>query len=156
MNPASLDALRDIRLPPADPLWLAPQWWIAALLLACVAVGTAAWWLRHLVRTRVQRRALRELAALATTHAHDGDGTQLARGLSRLLRRYALARFPEARVAALTGHAWLAFLDAHGGNGAFCNGVGAALATRPYQPCGELDATALVALVRAWLKANPQ
>lgn len=156
MNPASLDALRDIRLPPADPLWLAPHWWIAALALAIVGLLAAGWWLLRLLRTRALRRALRELGRLTAAHARDGDDTRLASALSRLLRHYALSRFPDARIAGLTGDAWLDFLDAHGGSGAFRNGAGAALATRPYQPRGELDAAALVALVRSWLKTNPQ
>lgn len=156
MNPATLDALRDIHLPPSPALWLALewwQWWLAAGTLALVVVLWAAW---RFKRMRALRTALRELSRLAATHALDRDAILLARGLSQLLRRYATARFPQAGIAGLTGSAWLRFLDAHGGNGAFCRGVGATLDTHPYRQHGELDTAALVALVRNWLKANPQ
>ena len=39
--------------------------------------------------------------------------------MSVLLRRLALMRFPRQHVAALTGNAWLRFLDESGGNGRF-------------------------------------
>jgi hypothetical protein len=158
MTAPSLDALRDIHLPPVPVLaTVLPEWWlVAALALFAVTFAAAVWYGRRCVRRRTLRAALRELARVATTHAHDADATRLARGLSRLLRRYAMMRFPQARIEGLTGSAWLHFLDAHGGDGAFCDGVGAVLDTRPYQSCGALDEKALIALVRHWLRANPQ
>lgn len=151
----SLAALRDIRLPPEHVLWLPLQWWLGAGLLAAVAVAALAWHLRRRRRLRALRLALQELSRLAAAHARDSDAIGLARGLSRLLRGYAVMRFPQADVAGLTGSAWLQFLDTHGGGGDFCNGAGAVLETHPYRPHGDLDAAALVALTRRWLEANP-
>lgn len=154
MTAPSLDALRDIHLPPAPLLAsLLPPWWWGATALALL-VG-ALWWARRWVRRRPLRSALRELARLASAHAREADATRLARGLSRLLRHYAVARFARTGVAGLTGAAWLDFLDAHGGNGDFGHGVGAALEARPYQSGGAFDEAALLALVRRWLQANP-
>lgn len=153
LNPPSLDALRDIHLPPSPALWPALEWWLAAGIL--VALGVV-WFALRLRRRRRLRAALRDLSRLATAHAQDGDTVALARGLSRLVRGYAVMRFPQARIAGLTGSAWLQFLDAHGGAGAFCNGIGAMLETLPYQARGDLDAASLMALVRRWLEANPQ
>lgn len=153
MTAASLDALRDIHLPPAPALSWLPEWGIAALVLLA-ALGF--WTVHRLLRRRALRVALRELAQLAAAHARDGDGTLLARGLSRLLRRHAVACFPQAGVEGLSGAAWLQFLDAHGGAGAFCVGAGAVLASRPYQSHGDIDAAALIGLVRQWLEANPR
>lgn len=154
MTAPSLDELRDIHLPPAPELaTLQPFWWQAVAGLALLAA--TLWLARRFVRQRPLRAALRELAGLEAAHACDADATQLARGLSRLLRRYAIARFSQAGVEGLTDSAWLAFLDAHGGGeGAFSHGVGAILAARPYQRCGAFDEAALLALVRRWLKAN--
>jgi hypothetical protein len=154
MNPASLDALRDIHVP-APPALTLVAWWVAGAMLVLLMLLALLWHARRRQRRRL-RAALRELAALAATHASDGDGTRLAGGLSRLLRQYAMARFPDAGLAALTGPPWLQFLDAHGGQGGFCGAPGAALEFRPYQCRGEFDAPALLALVRRWLKANPQ
>lgn len=151
MTPASLDALRDIHAP-APPTLALLAWSVALATLVVLMLPTLLWYARR----RRLRAALRALAALAASHARDGDGTRLAGGLSRLLRRYAMVRFPDAGLAALTGPAWLQFLDAHGGQGGFCGPAGVALECRPYQREGEFDALALLALVRRWLKANPQ
>ena len=154
MTAPSLDALRDIHLPPAPVLAsLLPPWWWGAPALALLVC--ALWWARRWRRRRPLRSALRELARLASAHAREADTTRLARGLSRLLRHYAVARFAHTGVAGLSGAAWLDFLDAHGGNGAFRHGVGAAMDTRPYQSGGAFDEAALLALVRRWLQANP-
>lgn len=151
MNPALLAALRDIHVPP-PPAPNALAWCAAGAVLVLLLLLT----LLYSIRRRHLRAALRELAALAARHACDGDDTRLAGGLSRLLRQYAIRRFPDARVAALTGPPWLLFLDAHGGQGGFCGTAGAALEWRPYQRDGEFDAPALLILVRRWLRANPQ
>ena len=151
MTPPSLDALRDIHLPPPPLLAMALP---AAAALALL--GAACWYLRRFARRRPLRAALRELRRLAAAHARDGDATQLASGLSQLVRAHAMSCFPDAGIAGLTGEKWLRFLDAHGGGGVFCDGPGAVLDTRPYQSCGALDGNALVTLVRRWLKANPQ
>lgn len=60
----------------------------------------------------MRRRALRELAVI---RASDADGPAIARSIQRLMRRYAIAVFGEARVAKLAGDAWLAFVVAEGG-----------------------------------------
>lgn len=161
MTAPSLEALRDIHLPPAPLLASVDGWLAACILLALLALFAAAiaavfWYLRRFLLRRTLRAALRELARLAGAHARNADTTTLARGLARLVRRYAMTRFPQAGIEGLTGTAWLRFLDSHGGAGAFCHGVGAALDARPYQPGGALDQAALIALVRRWLKANPQ
>lgn len=152
LAPGALDTLRDIHAPPPPAL----AWAECSLALVLVlALALLAWrWIAR--RRRGLRGALAELAALGAAHARDGDGGRLAGGISRLLRRYAMARFPDAGVAALTGPPWLDFLDAHGGRGGFCGGPGAALESRPYQRDGECDAAALLALTRRWLLANPR
>lgn len=155
MSTPSLAELRDIHLPPPPfPASLPNAEWLAAVALLLMAAAT--WWSWRLLRRRRLRTASRNMAALATAYSSDGDMQRLAAGLSRLLRDYALARFPHAGVAGLTDSDWLAFLDAHGGNGDFVNGPGAALAWLPYSPRGEADAGALIAAVRRWLEANPQ
>jgi hypothetical protein len=152
MTAPSLDALRDIHLPPAPALATVDWWLVTAAVMLLAAVG---WAMHHFVRRHHLRMALSELRRLTAAYAHDGDATRLATGLSRLLRRHAMTLFPQADVAGLTGTAWLHFLDTHGGDSAFCDGIGAVLETRPYQSGGAYDEAALIALVRRWLEANP-
>jgi hypothetical protein len=154
MSAPSLDALRDIHLPPTPGLaTLLAEWWLIAAAAALLAA--AGWGVRRFMQQRQLRMALRQLHRLAAAHARDGDAGRLACGLSQLMRRYAMDRFPQAGIGGLTGTAWLQFLDTYGGDSAFSDGVGAVLATRPYQAQGAFDAAALIALVRRWLKSNP-
>jgi hypothetical protein len=75
-------------------------------------------------------------------------------GVSALLKRAALSRFPRAQVAALTGAEWLAFLDRTGGAGAFADGPGRVIADGAYAPRQDCDADALIGLARRWLRQN--
>jgi len=164
MNGPTLDDLRDIHLPPEPGLWPpAPGGWLVAAALALLVVVVAR---RH-ARRRPLRAALRELDAIEAAWRSEPDPVRLARGLSQLLRRYALWRYPALGVAGLIGRDWLDFLDEHGGNGGngeFARGVGAVLESLPYRP--ERPAAAsddgrgaptrepLIALVRRWLQVN--
>lgn len=157
MTAVSIDQLRDIHLPPPPGIWPpAPGWW---MLLAATIAG-ALWFAYRHRRARPLRIALRELDAVAQTHARTQDAVELARGVGAVLRRYALSRFPEACPAGLDTRAWLDFLDAHGGQGEFVTGTGAVLGTLPYRPAGAAgalthdEARALLALSRRWLRTN--
>lgn len=138
------DPLAELRgYHPPDPVsWWppAPGWWLLALLIVGLLIWVTVWALGARRRRRLARAAPRaaldELAALRAAHARDGDAAAFACGLSRLLRRFALARYPRRAVAGLSGEDWLAFLDAHGGGGRFQAGPGRALLTAPYRPAG--------------------
>ena len=153
MTALSLDLLRDIHLPPEPMLVVLLSPWSITTVLTALLVAIV-WVVRRRLRRRPLRAVMRELKHLSITHGHDDDGTALARCLSQLLRRYAAQRFGQAGVAGLTGRDWLEFLDANGGGGSFCNGVGAVLETRPYQLTGDFDAAALITLVRQWVQEN--
>lgn len=155
MTTPSLAELRDIHLPPPPwPAALLDEQASALALIAALAGALLAWSWRRWTRRRLHA-ALRELARLAGDHRRHGDTTRLVRGLSHLLRQHAIARFPATDAAGLVGDAWLCFLDAHGGGGAFGKGVGSVLASRPYRADGDVDVAALIDLVRRWLQANP-
>jgi hypothetical protein len=143
-----LDQLRDVVEPP--PVSMVPATWgwavLALLLLGAAALATWAW-LRHRRVTAYRRAALAELRALTPT-LERGDPGALA-ALERLLRRTALAAFPRAEVATLTGDAWLAFLDRTGGRFA---AFGPGLAAAPYAPAPPaVDGRALLQAARHWI-----
>lgn len=136
--------LRDIQVPEGVSLWPpAPGWWLAGLLTVGV-LGGGAWWLRR--RGRVKREAIALLNRRHAAFVEDRDLTALAVGLSVLLRRVALARFPRREVAGLTGQAWMDHL-----------GPGFEdLAELPYRPPlpvpGDLArGRALIASARRWI-----
>jgi hypothetical protein len=152
-----LAQLRGYHLPAPVSWWPpAPGWWVLAVLLL-VLVGTGAWLLlRRRRRRAAARRAQEELLALRAALGSGGDPAAFVRGLSRLLRRFALARFPRQEVAGLTGADWLAFLDANGGGGRFRNGPGRLLTEAPYRATGDIPAEDLADLARDWILRNAE
>lgn len=112
MNAAAQDplaALRDIHLPEAVPFWPpAPGWWLAAALVVLAAAAIAVAVRRR--RAGLTATALRQLDDLEQQYRQHGDASALASGLSSLLRRVALVRFPPETVASLHGVAWSDFL----------------------------------------------
>lgn len=143
-----LAALRPLHTPSPIAWWPpAPGWWLLGLLLL-VLIITVVWWRS---RTALQRAALRELRSLEALHDKPIDQ---AAAINRLLKRYVRVRWPETGAAALTGTAWLRFLDEHGGQGAFGQGRGQVLVTLPYSKVAA-SANDLIDLARSWIKANP-
>lgn len=158
MNPNLQQALRlrDIHLPGAPAFWPpAPGWWLVTATLVALLAWMAVAALRRYRIRRQRQRVLSALASLERQLASERTPDALAH-MSVLLRRLALMRFPRQRVAALTGNAWLRFLDESGGNGQFAHGPGRVLATAPYQRSlpSDLDAARLVALLREWVARN--
>lgn len=142
--------LRDIHLPAEIGWWpLAPGWW---LLLGMILLGALLLLLtiRLRQRRRLRRLALRQLEELARL-----PEAQLATALSRLLRQAAISHFPRHETAGLNGQAWLEFLDRPFAEQPFTQGAGSCLADAPYRPAVQVDAAALVALCRRWLKKLP-
>jgi len=152
-----LAGLRAYHLPDAPSWWPpAPGWWflLAILIIAGLFFG---WWLaRQRSRGAAARQVLRELADLRQRSRRDGESPALVRELSRLLRRFAIAIYPRQDVAALTGEAWLQFLDRHGGAGSFQQGPGRQLAEAPYRAEPAKGFEELLALVEDWVQRNQQ
>ncbi|WP_295402903.1 DUF4381 domain-containing protein [uncultured Thiocystis sp.] len=140
MNPDPLSDLRDWHLPDPVSWWPpAPGWWLlAGLILVGLWLAIRGWrrWDRQGASTRA---ALRQLDALGKALATDGDRRRFVAGVSQLLRRLALVRYPREQVAGLSGAAWLAFLDATGGGGGFTQGAGRVLAESAYRPDADAE-----------------
>lgn len=142
-----LAALRPLHSPPPVGWWPpAPGWWLAAILIATVICLIY----RYRRRMAPKHAALKELRLLDKNR--DAVDQPVA-ALNQLLKRYALACWPAEKVAALSGQAWLDFLDAHGGNGQFSHGPGRLLQSGPYQK-QHADLNQLTALARQWIRAN--
>ena len=150
-----LAGLRGYHLPDPVSWWPpAPGWWLLVGLLLAFASALAWWALRRRRQGAAARQALRELLALRTALEADQDRQAYVRGLSRLLRRFALTRFSRSEVAGLTGDEWLAFLDAHGGGRAFQGESGRQLCDAPYRPQSGIQLEQLESLVERWIRHN--
>ncbi len=119
MDPADLANLRDIVAPPPISYWpLAPGWWVVGLALVALATIGLLRLLARYNANAYRRAALLELARL------DGLApVQQAQAISTILKRAALAAYPRADVAALTGAGWALFLDRTGRTEAFTRGA---------------------------------
>jgi len=114
-DPASLDNLKDIGLLPAVP-WLPPAvgWRLVAVALTA---GVLVFLFRAVERWRrnaYRRESLRALDAVETGVRAGESPAAVAAEISALLKRAALAVFPRAAVADLTGDGWMEFLDRTG------------------------------------------
>ncbi len=121
-DPGSLTLLHDIVLPDVVSWWPpAPGWYVFTTFLL-LATATGAWlgWRRRQAR-RYRRQALKELRALR--EANDNPGST-ASNILILLKRTALAAYPRAQVADLSGQQWWAFLDRTSTGNAFSSDFG--------------------------------
>lgn len=151
--PPALD-LRDVHAPPFPDFWPpAPGWWIAAALLAALAIFISVRLYRHYRLRRLRRQVLSSLDALSAGYSAD-NAVGFVTEVSTLLRRVALRRFPRQQVAGLFGAEWCRFLDETGGDGGFTRGAGQVLADGPYAARVEIDPEGLVALARRWIRKN--
>jgi hypothetical protein len=159
MNPSVIgteDALqiRDVHLPVSPEIWPpAPGWWLLAVTVLVLLLWITIRLLRLWRRRRLQKEILASLDKLQREYSDEQIPHFLAE-VSILLRRVALMKFPRQQVAALTGKGWLSFLDQHGGDGEYSNGVGSVLAAGPYARHCEVDKNALLLLTRKWIKRN--
>ena len=156
----ALADLRDIHLP-AEPSWWPPAlgWWLLMGLLLLLAV--LLWWWNDrrqrsaaaMRKMRVQQ-ALQELAQLEQQHHHDDSATVAA--ISALLKRFAMNTLKEGQdnPAALSGQAWLAWLDAQWSHQYFTQGDGKLLADAMYRRIHHVELAPLFSLTTQWLEAQ--
>lgn len=148
-----LAQLKDIRSPVEPAWWLPASGHLAvALLLLVLLAILAIWWLRR----RADRGlilARRELRRIAAEHAADGDVPGLARALAPWLKRVALQAFPDQRLEAVTGAAWLEFLDRGVDGKEFSCGAGSIFGADIYRPdpASRTSPDALLELCDSWL-----
>ena len=151
-----LAQLRDLHLPQAVADWPpALGWW----LLAGLVLFGLVWFMRALYRryqsNAYRRFAQRELTAIVAEHATTQDARRALSALQFLMKRVAMTAFNRAEVAALTGVAWIQFLDATSATSQFSLGPGELLIDGPYeatQDHSSQELTALFSLCGEWLK----
>lgn len=147
-----LNRLQDIQRPDPPGYWPpAPGWWLLAGIVLTLTIVLIAWVrYRHAQRQPV-RQALRELRDWQADARTQPDSAAAA-DLSALLKRVALCHYPHNEVAALSGDAWLRFLDRSGATDEFSTGPGRALGNDRFQPDFTLDPAALAAPCARWIR----
>ncbi|MDI9245866.1 DUF4381 domain-containing protein [Marinobacter sp. CHS3-4] len=108
MEQDPLSQLRDIHIPPPDGFWPpAPGWWILLLVILCLIAGMVVLLRRRKQKNAWHRAANRDLGRLVNRAAVT---SQWFNELNALLKRSAMARYPERRPESLSGNAWIDFL----------------------------------------------
>ena len=128
-------------VPQAISLW--PQTPLAQALLALlVLLALYLVWraYRHYRANAYRRAALKALESAGDDPAH----------IAEVLRRTALAIYPRAQVAGLTGADWLAFLNRQYPRSAFSGEVGATLLRGAYRDCA--PSAALTHAATDWIR----
>lgn len=158
-DPTSLNSLHDIIVPAAAPWWPPARgwWWLAALVLWVSIVVGLRWFRRH-QKNRYRREALAELGRCEPLLRDPSQRIAGVASIAVILKRAALSAWPREQVAALTGPAWLAFLDRtnHRQRSKFASGPGRWLETAAFDPTkatalDETEARELAALARNWI-----
>ncbi|HZZ11480.1 MAG TPA: DUF4381 domain-containing protein [Paraburkholderia sp.] len=156
-----LQPLKELPLP--DAVSYAPQTvgWLGVALLVAALVVLASWavWRRRR-QQRYRRIALNELAGiealLACEPANSARRASALAAIPRLIKRTSLAVARREQVAALTGDAWLDFLNRTRGH--FDARSGALLTLASYAPADQVaaispdEATTLIGHTRDWIE----
>jgi hypothetical protein len=159
-DPASLDRLHDIVVPPAAPWWPpAPGWDCVLVLVLLIVLVLLVRGFIHWQRNRYRREALAEFRRLERRLHDPAQRVAALTALAALLKRVALTAYPRGEVASLTGAMWFDFLDRTGGTTAFRAGVGGKLAAAAYAPVtvidmGDNEAAIIAASVRDWISGH--
>lgn len=149
-----LQGLHDIHLPATPDWWpLAPGWWIVlGIILLSTLFVTLYWWRKH----RWQKNILAEVDKVIEKK-NTNLSLQLA-GLSAIMRRVALRRYPREQVANLHGQAWLKFLKRTSASKTFDLNTIQPLAEGPYREKPGSDLLQindpLVQSIQKWIREN--
>lgn len=131
-----------------EPISMGPQtagWLVVLAALSVVGSALIRWFVRRHRADQYRRDALERLKVVGD------DPTKIA----EILRRTALAAYPRAQVASLSGLDWLAFLDHTMDGSGFCEGAGQVLAEAPYRRASaRIDS--LGTLAERWVRTHRQ
>jgi len=153
MDPQQLLQLKDIHLPTDPDIWpLALGWWLLLALSFVVAVWLVLAIRKYFCIKKHKRMLFNELEQLETK-LKKSPNKDLVAETNILLRRLALAYYPNASAASLTGGDWLKFLDESGNTRSFSRGAGRILIEAPYRS-GKLEnynGDEFIPLIRKWV-----
>ena len=148
-----MSELRDIHLPGAiESRVMTPGWWCLLVATIGLVMLIAMRYYYHRQRTAYRYTAIAQLSELTRSLRDHQDTPLFLQQLTTLLKQVCLTSYPRARVAGLTGVAWVAFLDQTGDTSEFSMGVGQGLVDGGYAPDSNIDTDALTTLCLQWIR----
>lgn len=142
------DDMYDIVTLDPVPWWpLAPGWVVVLLVLAILLFWFLARALKQWQHNAYRREAIRRLQTISPEE------------LPSLVKRVCVTAWPREQVAALSGDAWLQFLDRSGGTTDFTQGAGPLLLELSYNPSFKIqkedaEYQQLINSVRRWINQS--
>jgi len=151
-NTNPLAELKDVHLPaPVSIFPLATGWYIViAIIFILIAVLT--WWQLRRHKKKQQQQEIFSLLKQIEANAVTTSDEKTIEECSILLKRVAVAKFPEQKPQLLFGKNWLQFLDKTGKTTEFTTGSGHYLG-EIYQKQQLEDKEAFFALIEKWLRS---
>lgn len=157
----ALAGLHDVVVPEPVSLFPAtPAWAVLAVLVAAALAWVAARMVLRWRRNRYRREAAAELREIESRLASAATREAALAELPVLVKRVALQSAPREQVAALSGPAWLAFLDRTWKGDAFRTGPGSVLPEIAYgtpagrRAIGSEEVAQLLAVLRSWVREH--
>lgn len=152
MTPGDLlSELRDIEVPAEPGWWLLSPFWQLVLVLLLGSIAAGLFYRnrrrRHL-RLRQARDRLQRIRDLYRQHA---DTRATLQSLSAWLKQIAMAAFPGQGVAAMTGNAWIEFLQHSTASRVFDAEVLSLLAAGVYRRDIDADLNPAIDTCERWL-----
>jgi len=145
--------LHDIHLPDDPNMWpLAIGWWIL-IVLAVILICLLFLKLKKYLYLKKHKRMLRNEYDVLEKKLSTAPDKSLIAETNVLLRRLALAYYPEQNIASLTGSDWLTFLDGSGNTHDFSRGAGRILIDAPYRSSQleNYNGDEFIPLIRNWV-----
>jgi hypothetical protein len=150
-----LSQLRDIHYPEPVSWWPpAPGWWVAGLLLLVLVAYATYRFIRYRQSNQYRRSAEQAIEEAHRRFREDNKALEFCQALNSILKRTALAYYPERDFAGLSGERWLLFLDSCVGDTVFSQGPGKVLATAPYHTQADIDSDQLARLCIRWARKH--
>lgn len=161
MNPQDpLAALHPLREPALIGWWpLAPGWWAVLILLALAIIILGYHLLKRYRANTYRRLGLAQLEAIRSSFNRAADVDSPVQGAVRdtnaLLKTVALRTFPRHDIAALSGEAWLSFLNETRRSESSDSKFSTAFANAAYRAhAPELDIDQLFQASKNWIKKH--
>lgn len=154
MNPQDpLAGLHSLREPLHIGWWpLAPGWWLLLAALLMVLAGGAYLLWRRYRRNAYRRQALLQLKTIHQRYLEQQDEPACISAVNALLKSVAIKAYPRRDVAAISGEAWLDFLNAGLNKG---QQFETAFGHEAYRPeTGKVDLQALHHCAALWIRQH--
>lgn len=136
-----------IEPPPVHFMPVTPGWYVSGAVLLMLLAVLAVLCIRHYLRNRYRRQALRQLETIA-----GGPGALYEANM--LLKRIAMRNYGRSEVAALQGDDWVNFLNGRWKEAAFTTEEGKAVSDGLYSSPGREMPAAFLDKCRRWLRKH--